>query len=170
MLNGEGLRVVLWLSGCSHHCEDCHNPITWNPNDGLEFDVTAMDEILTELNHSYISGLTLSGGDPLFKGNLTGVYNLIKDIRNKFGDSKTIWLYSGYTIEDILENQHDPDFIMRKSIIDMCDVYIDGKFEKELADVKYEYAGSTNQKVIDVKKSRMIGWRKVIRYEGSSSF
>ena len=69
MLNGEGLRVVLWVSGCSHHCEGCHNAVTWNPEGGLVFDVAAEEELFSLLSRDYISGITFSGGDPLYTGN-----------------------------------------------------------------------------------------------------
>ena len=100
MLNGEGLRVVLWVSGCSHHCKNCHNPITWDPEDGLLFDEAAKEEIFEELSKPYISGITLSGGDPLFCSNRAAISELVKEIKAKFPD-KTIWLYTGYTWEAI---------------------------------------------------------------------
>ena len=101
MLNGEGLRVVLWVSGCSHHCHACQNAVTWNPNDGLVFDDTAKKEIFDELQYDWCSGITLSGGDPLFLGNREEIAKLVLEIRNRFKD-KTIWLYTGYTFEELL--------------------------------------------------------------------
>ena len=84
MLNGDGLRVVLWVSGCSHCCRECHNPITWDPNGGLLFDEAAKQEIFTELARDYISGITFSGGDPLYYSNRLDVSKLIREIREKF--------------------------------------------------------------------------------------
>ena len=86
MLNGEGLRVVLWTSGCNHHCQACHNVITWNCNDGLEFDEAAKKEIFDELEKDWCSGITLSGGDPLFKGNRADIVSLVCEIRDKYPD------------------------------------------------------------------------------------
>ena len=89
MLNGEGLRVVLWMSGCSHRCHACQNPITWNCNDGLVFDEDAKNEIYKELENSWCSGLTLSGGDPLFLGNREEIAKLVIDIKRKMTQIKT---------------------------------------------------------------------------------
>lgn len=142
MLNGDGLRVVLWVSGCSHHCNGCHNGFTWDPDDGLIFDSSAEKEIFDELEKSYIAGITFSGGDPLFVQNRKEIGTLIKKIKNNF-PSKTIWLYTGYQWNDIKEL----DFIK------YVDVLIDGKFIKELKQNKLKWRGSSNQNVIDVKSS-----------------
>lgn len=136
--NGDGLRVVLWLAGCEHHCDGCQNPITWNQDDGLRFDDRAKFEIFKELEKEYIAGITFSGGDPLHKNNVEGVLKLIKEIRQKF-PNKTIWLYTGYKLEELTG--------IKKEVARSCDVVVDGKFIKELADVNYPWAGSTNQKV-----------------------
>lgn len=145
MNNGDGLRVVLWLAGCEHHCKCCQNPVTWDPNDGLEFDNDALDEIEKELEKSYVSGITFSGGDPLHPHNRHAVFALCNYIKNKY-PKKTIWLYTGYTWE----------FISSSNLITYLknvDVIVDGRFEDELKDVNYHWAGSTNQKVINIKKS-----------------
>lgn len=141
MLNGEGLRVVLWVSGCGHACKGCHNPITWDPDGGLLFDEAAKEEIFTELDKPYISGLTLSGGDPLFPGNRSTIGALVKEVREKYPD-KTIWLYTGYEWDQI----KDLDFIP------CLDVVIDGKFVESLKDNKLHWRGSSNQRMIQVKK------------------
>ncbi len=156
MLNGDGLRVVLFVSGCSHHCLGCHNPETWNPTSGQPFDNKALDRIMEELGQDYISGLTLSGGDPLHESNLIDVLNVVSTVKEKFPD-KTIWLYTGMSWEDIFEQNADldSDFNQRRRrfIVSKCDVLVDGKFVRELADVNYPWCGSTNQRVIDVKES-----------------
>ena len=100
MLNGDGLRVVLWVAGCGHACPGCHNPITWDAEGGLLFDQAAKDGLFTELGKDYISGITFSGGDPLFPGNREEISELCREIRQKFPD-KTIWLYTGYRWEEI---------------------------------------------------------------------
>ena len=138
MSNGDGLRVVLWLAGCEHHCDGCQNPITWNPDDGLKFDDRAKFEIFKELEKKYVAGITFSGGDPLHENNVEGVLKLIKEIRQKF-PNKTVWLYTGYKLEELTG--------IKKEVANSCDVVVDGKFIKELADVNYPWAGSTNQKV-----------------------
>ena len=142
MLNGDGLRVVLWVAGCEHHCKGCQNPITWNPNGGISFDENAKKEIFAELNKSYISGFTFSGGDPLHKNNVDEVTALAKEIKEKY-PQKTIWLYTGYIWNNIKDLE----------IIQYLDVLVDGKFEIEKSDINFQWAGSTNQNVIDVKKT-----------------
>ena len=95
MLNGDGLRVVLWVAGCEHHCPNCQNPVTWDINGGLEFDEAAKKEIFDELEKNYVSGITFSGGDPLHTQNRKDVGALIEEIKEKF-PNKTLWIYRGY--------------------------------------------------------------------------
>lgn len=142
MRNGDGLRVVLWVAGCDHGCPECQNPVTWNPNDGLPFDEAAEQELFDQLEKDYISGVTFSGGDPFYYRNRITLTNLAKKIREKFPD-KTIWCYTGYLFEEI---KNDP-------LIEYIDVLVDGPFVKDLADVNQKWAGSINQRVIDVPKS-----------------
>ena len=142
MLNGDGLRTVLWLSGCEHRCEGCQNPVTWDINDGLEFDDSAKKELFSYLSLPYISGITFSGGDPLHHANRKDVGRLIAEIKQNF-PNKTIWLYTGYTFEDIM----DLDFIK------CIDVLVDGRFILALKDTALKWKGSSNQRVIDVKKT-----------------
>lgn len=143
MLNGEGLRVVLWVAGCGHACPGCHNPVTWDANGGLPFDKAAEDELFAELDKDYVSGVTLSGGDPLFPGNRADIAALCARIRQRFPD-KTIWLYTGYTWEEI------QDLPLLKSV----DVVVDGRFVQALADSQLHWRGSANQRVIDVQRTR----------------
>ena len=142
MRNGDGLRVVLWVAGCSHCCKGCQNPLTWDPDGGLLFDQEAKQEIFEQLDKSYISGITFSGGDPLHRANIDGVRSLAKEIREKYPE-KTIWLYTGYDWEQIYT---DP-------VIPYLDVIVDGEFKQELKDNTLYWKGSSNQRVIDVKKT-----------------
>lgn len=142
MLNGDGLRVVLWVAGCSHCCKECQNPITWDPEGGLAFDEGAKREIFDQLEKPYISGITFSGGDPLHAANRYDVRNLMAEIKESFPD-KTIWLYTG----DLWEN------IMHYAIMQYVDVLVDGEFEVDKKDNKLLWKGSSNQRVIDVQKS-----------------
>lgn len=142
MLNGDGLRVVLWVSGCSHCCPECQNPITWDPDGGLLFDEDAKNEIFTELSKDYISGITFSGGDPLHAANRTAIKELAAEIKFKY-PNKTIWLYTG----DVWENLYD-DPMMK-----LIDVLVDGEFHIGERDVKLRWKGSTNQRVINVAKT-----------------
>lgn len=146
MNNGDGLRVVLWLSGCSHNCKGCHNPQTHNPNVGIYFDENAERELFEALDRPYISGITLSGGDPLNENNLQNVLKLINKIRILLPD-KTIWLYTGYTWKQCMEHP------IRKEIVSKCDILVDGRYVEELRDITLKFRGSRNQRVIDVKNS-----------------
>lgn len=142
MLNGDGLRTVLWVSGCTHRCKNCQNPQTWDINSGIAFDEKAKEELFNEINKEHISGITLSGGDPLHPHLLTDMENLVIEIKNKF-PTKTIWLYTGFLFEDIKEI----------TFINYIDVIVDGKYLDHLKDIQTKWCGSTNQRVIDVKKS-----------------
>ena len=146
MLNGDGLRVVLWTAGCEHHCRGCHNPVTWDPNGGLEFDDDAKQEIFDELNKPYISGITFSGGDPLLACTRGEMTSFVKEIRQRFAN-KTIWMYTGYDWSDV----------KNMPVMEYIDVLVDGRFVKALKDNNLHWRGSSNQHVIDVKKSLALG-------------
>lgn len=150
MLNGEGLRVVLWTSGCEHCCHACQNVITWNAEEGLLFDNDAKNEIFQELEHDWCSGLTLSGGDPLRIGSRKDILLLVKEVKAKYPD-KSIWCYTGYTWEELLEQSKEDKLL--EEILFYIDVLLDGKFILRLALEKLHYVGSSNQCIIDVKKS-----------------
>lgn len=142
MLNGDGLRVVLWVAGCSHHCPECQNPVTWDPEGGAPFTDAEKQEIFDELGKDYVSGITFSGGDPLHHANTADVTALAREIREKYPD-KTIWVYTGYQWEDIC----------RMEIMKYTDVLVDGEFVAALKDVNLPWKGSSNQRVIDVQAS-----------------
>ena len=142
MLNGDGLRVVLWVAGCNHGCRECHNPITWDINGGIFFDDAAKSELFAELEKDYISGITFSGGDPLHPENREDVAVLMKEIHEKY-PNKTIWLYTGY----------EWDAVAALPYIAYVDVLVDGPFVLEEKDVKLYWRGSANQRVIDVKET-----------------
>ena len=142
MLNGDGLRVVLWVSGCEHHCPGCQNPMTWDPQDGVEFNEDAEKEIFEQLEKDYISGITFSGGDPLFPANEQTVTEFAKRLKSLF-PKKTIWLYTGYCWEEIRE----------KEILKYLDVLVDGRYEESLRNPQLHWKGSSNQRVIAVQES-----------------
>lgn len=142
MLNGEGLRVVLWVSGCSHRCKGCHNAQTWAPDSGIPFDETAEAELFELLERDYISGITFSGGDPLFEGNRAEITRLAKKVRTLMPE-KNIWLYTGYRWEEV----------SALPVMQDIDVLVDGKFVEDLKDSKLHWKGSFNQRIIDVQKS-----------------
>lgn len=155
MLNGSGLRVVLWVAGCGHHCPGCHNPITHDPNGGIEFDDAAKEEIFAELKKDYVSGITFSGGDPLHPMNVNEIGELIAEINAKF-PAKTKWLYTGYTYEQI----------SGLPFISMIDVICDGRFEIDKFDPKIHWVGSSNQRVIDIKETKKEG--RIVLYKDGS--
>lgn len=144
MNNGDGLRVVLWLAGCNHHCEGCQNPETWDSDSGIPFDESAVQELFTELKKDYVSGITFTGGDPFYYKNRWEFFQLAERINRHF-PNKTIWVYTGYRWNDI-DFMYDYPF-------GIIDVLVDGKFVESLKDVNYPWAGSRNQRVIDVKES-----------------
>lgn len=171
--NGTGLRVVLWLSGCSHHCYNCQNPQTWNPNSGIPFDESAKQEIFNELSKDYISGITFSGGDPLHENNLDEVLKLVQEIRISFPE-KTIWLYSGYNF-DLLNSKYNEykytsfaanadEWLTRWEIISNVDVLVDGEYIDEQKDLTLKFRGSKNQRVIDVQQTLKQKQEKVVLY------
>ena len=170
MNNGDGLRVVLWLSGCSHHCYNCQNPQTWDVNSGIPFDESAKEELFRELDKDYISGLTLSGGDPLHEANLDGVLDLVNEIRLLY-PNKSIWVYSGYQWQNIFMNEedepfeHEKEFMLmgkRQAILRQCDVMVDGRYIDSQHNPSKKWAGSDNQRVIDIRQS--LEQNKIILY------
>lgn len=146
MLNGDGLRVVLWVSGCSHGCKGCHNQVTWNPDDGLLFDEDARQEIYAELEKDYVNGVTFSGGDPLHEANIKEITDLAREVKEKYPD-KTIWLYTGSVWDEIKD----------LDVFDYVDVLVDGEFVEEKKDSTLHWKGSSNQMVIDVKNTKKTG-------------
>ena len=144
MLNGDGIRVVLWVAGCEHHCKGCQNAYTWDCHAGLPFDEQAKQELFEALAEDYISGLTFSGGDPLFPANRETVACLIREIKQRFPE-KTIWLYTGYVYEELKK------FVEIQPVLNDIDVIVDGEFVEELKDIDYKWAGSTNQRVLPLK-------------------
>jgi anaerobic ribonucleoside-triphosphate reductase activating protein len=148
MLNGEGLRVILFVSGCSNHCPGCHNPQTWDSKSGIEFDDNAFNEVLNSLEPDYISGITFSGGDPMHEGNIDEVLRIIKAVRARYRFTKNIWVYTGYTFEYLKSRD-----LVTKSILEMSNVLVDGRFLLDQKDRELHYRGSRNQRIIDIQKS-----------------
>ena len=139
--NGDGIRCVLWVSGCSHNCKGCFNPQTHNPKSGIEFDEDAKNEIRDALSKDYCSGLTLSGGDPLFQTNVKDVSDLCRMVKEEYG--KTVWMWTGMRLEKFLDLYED-------TLAKYVDVLVDGEFKEELASKTYHWGGSTNQRVVDI--------------------
>ena len=140
--NGLGIGNVLWVSGCSHHCPQCHNPQTWDKNAGEEFTEEVLDNLLEKLKRPYIKRLTLSGGDPLFLGNRDEITNVVRKVKKNFPNIK-IWCYTGYLWEEVKD----------LPCMDFIDVLVDGEFKVELRDITLPFCGSSNQRIINVKES-----------------
>lgn len=158
--NGLGVRTVLWCAGCNIKCKNCFNPETWDFNAGKMFDDKAKQYLFEQLNKPYIKGLTLSGGHPLAYENLPDVYDVVKEVKEKFSQ-KDIWLYTGYalTITDF-DTSIDCGFdnaAIRNYILAMCDVVVDGPYIDEQRDVTLAFRGSKNQRIIDVKETLKCG-------------
>jgi len=156
--NGPGVRVSLFVSGCNHHCKGCFNSIAWDFNYGNEFTNETIDEIIKSLDKNYIEGLSLLGGEPLEEVNQPSVLQLIKKVKETL-PNKTIWLYSGFTYEEII----DMKTLEIKDILNNIDVLVDGKFEIDLYDPALFFRGSSNQRIIDVKET--LQNKKIILHE-----
>lgn len=139
--NGEGCRVTLWVAGCTHHCKGCHNPQTWSFKSGREFTEDIKNKLYNVLKLPYIKGITLSGGDPL--DSFDDIFELVKDIKNSF-NNKDIWLFSGYTLEDIQNSD-------KNIILEYIDVLVDGEFKEDLKDLSLKFRGSSNQRITNIK-------------------
>lgn len=153
--NGPGLRVCLFVSGCRRHCKNCFNPETWDFNYGNHFDKEAKDKILKYLSEPHINGLTILGGEPMEKENQKDVANLIAEIRKKLPE-KTIWVFTGYTFEEL--NDPAKNYTeYTKQILNNIDVLVDGPFIQEKKDLSLKFRGSSNQRLIDMNKTRNEG-------------
>ena len=157
MLNGDGLRVTCWISGCDLKCPKCYNPQTWDFNSGIPFTEDTMQEILYDLSKPYIKGLTLSGGHPLDPLNAPEVLKIVKRIKMVF-PNKDIWIYSGYVWENIIKDE------TLKEILKYTDVLVDGAYVDELRDISLPFRGSSNQRIINVTQSleqnKIILWQE----------
>ena len=157
MLNGDGLRVTCWVSGCNMGCFNCYNPQTWDFNSGIPFTDDTMQEILYDLSKPYIKGCTLSGGHPLDPLNAPEVLKIVKRVKMVF-PNKDIWIYSGYVWEGIIKDE------TLREILKYTDVLVDGAYIDELRDISLAFKGSSNQRIIDVPKSleqnKVILWQE----------
>lgn len=149
VINGDGLRSTLFLSGCIHGCKGCYNVETWDPSSGKLYTRDLEDRIISDLKGEdgvNRQGLTLTGGDPLHPNNLEEVFSLCARVSSECPD-KDIWLWTGFTLEDIRDYSLDENNVARHMIIDLVDYLIDGKFEQDKHDPRLLYRGSSNQRV-----------------------
>lgn len=156
MINGEGIRVSLFVSGCTHKCKGCFNRDTWDCNYGNEFTEKEEKEIFDYIEkYNFIKGISLLGGDPTYYKNIEPLLEFLKKFKQKF-PQKTIWIWSGFTWEQIIQDRK------KFELIEMCDILIDGKFILEQKDLNLKWRGSSNQRVIDIQKT--ISEQKIINY------
>lgn len=151
--NGEGVRVSLFVSGCTHHCKNCFNPETWNFCYGKPFTQETEDEIIEALKPSYIKGLTLLGGEPMEPQNQERLLPLLKRIKKEFGNTKNIWCYTGYTLEDDLLKPSRARCEFTDEMLALIDTLVDGEFVEELKDLMLKFRGSSNQRIINVPET-----------------
>ena len=154
--NGEGVRVSVFVSGCNHHCKGCFNQCAWDFNYGKKFTEKEEQQIIDYMNHNYISGLSLLGGEPLEPKNQEGLLPLVKKVKEKF-PNKDIWCYTGFDFEkDVVEKMAKNNETTRE-LLKYIDIIVDGKFEEDKKDLKLQFRGSSNQKIVDVKQSLQTG-------------
>lgn len=152
--NGEGVRISLFVSGCTHHCKNCFNSVAWDFSYGELFDENVQEQIIEGLKSDYVAGLSLLGGEPLEPQNQEALYPFIKRVREKF-PNKTIWCYTGFVLDETtgaLTNA-TKNTLYTQRLISLFDVLVDGPFVEELKDIRLKFRGSSNQRVIDVKKT-----------------
>lgn len=155
MMNGEGLRTVLFVSGCSHNCPSCHNPQTHDPCYGHQFTIGTMQDIMDSLSLEFCAGLTLSGGDPLYPDNRDEVMRIVETVKGEFGRSKTIWLYTGYTYGELKKQMDDGDASLRR-ILDCVDVLVDGPFILSRKRPGLHWRGSDNQNMLRLEHGKVV--------------
>lgn len=144
--NGEGIRVSIFVQGCTFNCAGCFNPETHDFNEGKEFTQETLSTLLDLCNNSQIKGLSILGGEPLHSKNVDTVLKIVKQFKQSY-PNKDLWLWTGFQFEDILKD------INKKLVIEYCDFIIDGRFIENKKDLRLKWAGSTNQRFIDVQQS-----------------
>ena len=150
--NGEGVRVSVFVSGCNHHCEGCFNQCAWDFNYGNKFTDAEIDKVLNYLDHDYIKGLSLLGGEPLEPCNQEGLLPLVRKVKERFPD-KDIWCYTGFDFEKDVVGRMAKENPTSNELIKYFDVVVDGKFELAKKDLKLRFRGSSNQRIINVPET-----------------
>lgn len=153
--NGTGVRVSLFVSGCTHHCKECFNREAWDFDFGEPFTKETEDEILKELAPDYMAGITLLGGEPMEPQNQRGLIGLLRRIKKRL-PQKTIWIYTGYVYEDLLPGGR-AECEVTDEILSLCDILVDGPFLAEKKNISLKFRGSENQRIIDVPATRETG-------------
>ena len=160
--NGPGVRVTIFVSGCTHHCKGCFNEMTWDFRYGREFTKEDIEKIIKLLEPSYIAGLTLLGGEPMEYRNQQGLLPLLRRVKEQYPE-KTIWCYTGYLYDKDILDDFCGKWEETREMLSYLDVIVDGEFVEEQKDISLRFRGSSNQRIIDVKKSRETG--KIVLWE-----
>lgn len=150
--NGEGVRVSLFVSGCTHHCKNCFNAQTWDFSYGKPFTAETEDELIEALSYDFIDGLSLLGGEPFEPENQRALLPFLKRVRNTYPD-KSIWCYTGYLFDSELRNDSRARCECTDEMLGLIDVLVDGEFVQDLYDISLAFRGSSNQRIIDVQSS-----------------
>jgi anaerobic ribonucleoside-triphosphate reductase activating protein len=156
--NGEGVRISLFVSGCTHRCKNCFNEIAWDFDYGQPFDSAVQEKILSELGSSFISGLSLLGGEPLEPQNQLALYPFLQEVKSRYPEKK-VWCYTGFVFDEkdgTLTNKAK-NTPVTKELIALIDVLVDGPFVEELKDIRLKFRGSSNQRIIDVPRTKEKG-------------
>lgn len=161
--NGEGVRVTLFVSGCTNHCEQCFQPETWDFEYGTLFTEETEKEILKMLEPKFISGLTLLGGEPMEPKNQEALLPFVKRVKEKY-PNKNIWVFSGFTYEELKDKNAYPNTEYTDEFLSLIDILVDGRFQIALKDISLKFRGSSNQRIIDMKKTlekgEVVIWEK----------
>lgn len=153
--NGTGVRVSLFVSGCTHHCKDCFNEQAWDFGYGTPFTEETENAVIEALAPDYMAGITLLGGEPMEPVNQRGLLPLLKRIRKEL-PQKTVWAYTGYVYEDLLEGGR-AHCEVTEELLSLCDILVDGPFIAEKKNISLRFRGSENQRIIDLKTTRESG-------------
>lgn len=164
--NGIGVRVTLFVSGCTNHCENCFQPETWDFDYGQPFTRETEDRILELLRPDYIQGLTLLGGEPFEPSNQRGLVKFLRRVKQEY-PRKTVWAFSGFRYDDeILKPGAYPNCEVTEELLSMIDVLVDGRYVEALKDITLRFRGSSNQRIIDLnatrKNNRLTLWNEAL--------
>lgn len=150
--NGTGVRVSLFVSGCTNHCKNCFQPQTWAFDYGEPFTEETENKLIKLLGRDYICGLTVLGGEPFEPSNQEIIYPLLKKVKAVY-PNKSVWIYSGFTFEELTDLNAYPHCEYTLDILKLSDILVDGRYDDSLKDISLKFRGSSNQRIIDLKQT-----------------
>ena len=155
--NGTGVRVSLFVSGCTNRCKNCFQPQTWDFCYGKPFTADTVQEIYDELDKPYVCGLSILGGEPFEPANQRTLFPFLSEMKKQYPD-KTVWIFTGFRLEDELWREGSyPRCAETDGILSLTDILVDGRYVDDLRDISLQFRGSRNQRIIDMKKTRATG-------------